>query len=260
MLRGKEIAMEKLEGVLIFNLAKKIAEQPTENEHLKAVQAQIVVANQIYFGILRMVADQNGLAVESLLRTLFDCSINCIILSKHKEKVPDFIRNGQFAHLRLIRFTDVIPETIKPLITATENDWNILFPEFKSTDWHKFKTKDSFAEAEYKAEMYDKYFRRASSYAHAEPFVTVRPTDPTWQQWGIVVNPDRWKILTVGAYGLACNAMLHMLAIVNREFNLGVEGEFEKPHALVQAFKSKHIDLIKQAAKKQASEAESAVG
>lgn len=238
--------MEELEGVLIFKLATKIAEKHTDNEHLKAVQAQIMVANQIYFAIFRMVADQNGLAIESLLRTLFESSIDCIILTKHKEKLQDFIRNGQFAHLRLIRFNDVMPETIKPLIAATENDWNILFPEFKSTDWHKFKTKDSFAEAEYKAAMYDKYFHRASSYAHAEPFITVRPKDQTWQNWGIDVNPARWKTLTLGAYGLACDAMLHMLAIVNREFKLVVDAEFEKPLALVQAYKAKHIDMIKQ--------------
>ena|ERR1700731_3126394 len=247
--------MEELEGVLICNLAKKVAERPTDSEHLKAVQAQIMFATQIYFAIFRMVADENGLAAESLLRTLFESAINCIILAKHEEKLVDFIRSGQFAYLRLIRFNDVMPETIKPLIAATENDWNVLFPEFKSTDWHKFKTKDSFAEAEYTAEMYDKYFRRASSYAHAEPYVTVRPKDPKWQSWGIDVNPARWKTLTLGAYGLACDAMLHMLAIVNREFKLALDADFEKPVALVQAYKAKHINLIQQAVANQDNKA-----
>src|SRR6476660_2097928 len=116
--------MEELEGVLILNLTKKIAEQPPDNEHLKAVQAQILVANQIYFGIFRLIADQNGLAVESLVRTLFESCLNCIILAKHKAKLQDFIRAGQFAYLRLIRFNDVMPETIKLLIAATEKDWN----------------------------------------------------------------------------------------------------------------------------------------
>jgi len=243
--------MEELEGVLIFNLAKKIAEHPTNNEHLKAVQAQILCTNQIYFAVFRMVADQNGLAVESLLRTLFESCINAIILAKHKEKLQDFIRAGQFAHLRLIRFNDVLPETIKPLVAATENDWNVLFPEFKNSDWHKIGTKDSFAAAEYKAEMYDKYFRRASSFAHAEPYIVVRPRDEKWQTWGIDVNPARWKTLTVGAYGLACDAMLHMLAIVDREFRLGVEADFQKPVAMVQAYMAKHIDAIKQTVAKQ---------
>jgi hypothetical protein len=239
--------MEELEGVLIYELAKKVAEQKTDNEHLRAVQAQIQVTNQIYFAIFRMVGDQNGIAAESLLRTLFDSVINCIVLAKHKEKLQDFIRNGQFSYLRLLRFNDAIPEKTKPLIASTEDDWKVLFPEFKSTDWHKLGTKDSFIEAEYIPEMYDKYFRRASSYAHAEPYITVRPKDKTWKSWGIEVSLVRWKNLTIGVYGLACNAMLHMLAIVNREFELGIDAEFEKPFALVKAFKAKHIETIKQA-------------
>jgi hypothetical protein len=239
--------MEQLEGVLIYELAKGVAGRATDSEHLRAVQAQIQVTNQIYFAIFRMVADQNGVAAEALLRTLFDSAINCIVLAKHSEKLQDFIRNGQFTHLRLIRFTDVMPEKIKPLVAATENDWKALFQEFKSSEWHKLGTKDSFIEAEYEAEMYNKYFRRASSYAHAEPYITVRPKDATWKNWCIDASLVRWKNVTIGVYGLACNAMLHMLAIVNREFKLGLDAEFEKPLALVKAFKIKHIEIIKQA-------------
>lgn len=239
--------MEELEGVLIYELAKKVAERETDSEHLRAVQAQIQVANQIYFAIFRMVADKNGIAAECLLRTLFDSAINCIVLAKHKEKLQDFVRNGQFAHLRLIRFNDAMPEKIKPLIASTEDDWKVLFPEFKSADWHKLGTRESFLEAEHIAEMYDKYFRRASSYAHAEPYVTVLPKDKMWKSWGIEVSFIRWQNATIGAYGLACNVMLHMLAIVNREFKLGIDAEFEKPLALVKALKARHIEAIKQA-------------
>lgn len=236
--------MAELEGVMIFNLAKKVAERKTDNEHLKAVQAQVQVANQIYFAIFRMVADQNGLAAESLLRTLFDTAVNCVILAKHKDKLLDFIRNGQFTHLQLIRFTEVVPERVKPLVAATEDDWKILSPEFKSTEWHKLKTRDSFVEAECKPEMYDKYFRRASSYAHGEPFITVRRTDDTWKNWIVEARPENWKILTIGAYGLACDMMLHMLVILNREFKLGIDEEFAKPIALVQDLKVTHIALM----------------
>jgi len=237
--------MEELEGV-IRELSKKVAEQKTDNEPLRAVQAQIAVTNQVYIAICRMVADQNGIAAEALLRTLFDSAINCIVLAKHKEKLKDFIRNGQFTHLRLIRFTDVVPEKIKPLVAATEDDWEAL-SEFKSTDWHKLGTKDSFKEAEYEADMYDKYFRRASSYAHAEPYITICPKDKTWKSWGIEVSLVRWKNAAFGVYGLACNAMLHMLAIVNREFKLGIDAEFEKPLALVKALKAKYVEMFKQA-------------
>lgn len=251
--------MAETEGTLIYTLAKRVAEQLSTDEHFKAVQAQIIVTNQIYFAIFRMVADQNGIATEALLRTLFDSAINCIILAKHKEKLQDFIRNGQFANLRLIRFNDVMPEKIKPLVDATETDWKVLFPEFKNSDWHKIGTKDSFAEAEYKPEMYDKYFRRASSYSHAEPYIVVRPKDDKWQTWGIDANPARWKVLTLGAYGLACHAMLHMLAIVNREFKLGIDNEFAKPLAMVEEYKAKHIDVIKKSVESQDNKAGQAV-
>jgi hypothetical protein len=107
--------------------------------------------------------------------------------------------------------------------------------------------------------MYDKYFRRASCYAHAEPYVVVRPKDDKWQTWGIDVNPKRWKTLTLGAYGLACIALLHMLAIVNREFKLGMDGEFAKPSALVEAYKAKHVDLIKKSVENQNNQAGQAV-
>ena len=177
--------MEELEGVLIYELAKKVAEQKTEDNHFQAVQAQILVTNQIYFAIFRMVADKNGLAAETLLRTLLDSSINCIILAKHKEKLPDFIRNGQFTHLRLIRFAEAMKERFEPMVKATEPDWDPLFKEFKNTDWHKLSTRESFVEAEFKPAMYDQFFRRASAYAHAEPFIVVRRSDNTWKNWTV---------------------------------------------------------------------------
>lgn len=247
--------MEELEGVLIYNLARKVAEQTTTDEHFRAVQAQVQVANQIYFAILRMLEEQNGLAAESLLRTLFDAAVNCIILAKHKEKLNDFLRNGQFTHLRLIRFTQVMKQRFEPIIQATEDDWKVLFPEFKDAEWHKLKTRDSFIEAEYKPEIYDQFFRRASAYAHGEPFITVRRTDATWKSWSIEARPQLWKTLTVGAYGLASNAMLHMLAIISREFKLGIEGELAKPSAMLEAFKAKHIEVMKQVLENQDNQA-----
>ncbi len=251
--------MEELEGVLIYQLANKVAEQKTDSGHLRAVQAQLQVVNQVYFAIFRMVQDQNGIAAESLLRTLFDAAVNCIILAKHKDKLQDFFRNGQFTHLRLIRFTQVMKEKFEPLIKATEKDWDVLFPEFKNTDWHKLGTKDSFIEAEFKPEMYDQYFRRASAYAHGEPFITVRRTDESWKNWSIDARPKLWRSLTIGVYGLASNAMLHMLAIISREFKLGIEGEFEKPKMMLEALKAEHIQAIKQMFEEQDGQGGSAV-
>ncbi len=247
--------MSESENLLIYQLAKRVVERKTDSEHLKAVQAQLHATNDIYGGIVRMFADQNGLAAESLLRTLFDAAVNCIILAKHKEKLQDFLRNGQFTHLRLIRFSQVMKERFEPLIKATEKEWEVLFPEFKNTDWHKLGTRDSFIEAEYKPEIYDQFFRRASAYAHGEPYITVRRADKTWQNWTIEARPDLWKTLTVGAYGMASMAMLHMLALLNREFKLGIEEEFAKPKALLDEFKAKHIQVMNQILENQDNQA-----
>ena len=53
--------------------------------------------------------------------------------------------------------------------------------------------------------------------------------------------------------------MMHMLAIISREFKLGIEKELEKPNAMVQALKAKHIAVISQVLENQDSEARPAV-
>jgi len=211
----------------IFELAKQVAEQSTTDEHFRAIQALLQVANQIFVGIYRMVTDQNGLAAESLLRTLFEAAINGIILAKHKELLNDFIRHGQFTHLRLLRFTNInfAKEKIVALLQATDEDWQKLFAEFKHAEWHKLKTTDSFSEAEMAAELYDKYFRRASAFAHAEPYVVVRKTDETWKNWAVEARSDLWKWSSEGATIHAYFVMCHLLAIISREFKLGLEEE-----------------------------------
>lgn len=238
---------QETEGSLIYKLAKRVAEQTATDEHRRAVNAQVLFANQIYFAIFRMVADQNGLAAEALLRTLFESAVNCVILAKHKEKLNDFIRYGQFTHLRLLRFNDVMKEVTDALVKATEAEWEKLFAEFKAAEWHKLGTRDSFIEAELEPEMYDKYFRRASAIAHGEPYVTVHRTDATWKNWTVSARPDHWKTLTIGAYVLACYMMLRSLAVVSREFKLGLEEEIKQLLAQVDELKGKHIEAIKKA-------------
>jgi hypothetical protein len=167
--------------------------------------------------------DQNGLAAESLLRTLFETAINAIILAKHKELLKDFIRQGHFQRLQMLRFTDIGREQIDALIKSTEDDWQKLSAEFKHTDWHKLKTSQSFSEAEMPAGMYDKYFRRASAFAHGEPYVVVRNTDETFKNWTAEAQPDLWKWLAEGATIHAYFVMWHLLAIIDREFKFGLE-------------------------------------
>jgi hypothetical protein len=58
----------------IVQLAEEFSAVPTADEHLHAVQAQIVFASDIYRGVVQVCSDRNGLAGDALLRTLFEGS------------------------------------------------------------------------------------------------------------------------------------------------------------------------------------------
>src|SRR6266480_3646657 len=91
----------------IAELAKRVAQQTTEGAHLHAVQAQITFATDIYIGVLQVCSNQNGLAGEALLRTLFEVTASTIILAKHGNKLEDFIRQGRLTELRMMRVIEV---------------------------------------------------------------------------------------------------------------------------------------------------------
>jgi len=242
--------MADAEGMLISNLIERVIDIKTDDDHFKAVQAQSQFVNQVYIGILQMVISENGVCAESLLRTLFESAVNCVILAKHKEKLNDFIRAGQFAHLRMLRFS-TLPDPFKKrfdeIIKMTEADWKPLFDEFQNCDWHKLKTRDSFIEAGHKPNVYDEYYRRASAYSHGEPYTVVLKTDNTWKKWTVEAQPDRWKKIAAGTRVFGSLAVLHMLAIINVEFRLSIDEELRNLGKQVSDWREKHVEAVKQA-------------
>src|SRR5712692_4650552 len=92
----------------IAELAKQVTEIKTDDDHLSAVQAQVAYANEIFAGIMRVCAERNGLAGEALLRTLFEVVASAIILSKHHDKLKEFMRHGRFTELRMMRVIEVL--------------------------------------------------------------------------------------------------------------------------------------------------------
>jgi hypothetical protein len=237
------------ESLEAYRLAEEFANYESRDDHFSAVQAQALVAAEFYKGLLEVVAKQNGLASESLLRSLFESAANAAILAKNRAKLSDFIRHGQFTQLRLLRFNEIEDPAIKAYvenaIKITEDDFHALFNEFKATDWHKLKTRDSFKEAGYSEEMYDKYFRRASAYSHGEPYVCVRPSDHTWKRWGVSPHPARWKTLCIGSYIFGTYALLQMMTIVNSEFELGLDERIRNVTQQIDAFKERHVEGIR---------------
>src|SRR6266851_5180921 len=114
---------EAAEAVGIYRLTERIAALPSDDEHFKAVQAQCLVLNQMYLGVLDLCAKQNGLAAEALLRSLFESGVTTALLAKNKGKLDDFKRYGQFVHLRLLHFNTLgspIKEVVEKLVNQTD--------------------------------------------------------------------------------------------------------------------------------------------
>jgi hypothetical protein len=227
----------------ISQLATHISQQKTDDDHFHAVQVQIAFAINIYSGVLEVCSTQNGLAGEALLRTLFEVTANAIILAKHKNKVKDFVRQARLTELRMMRVIEVpaLKERLAPAIAATEKEFQELWAEFKEQRWHKIGTKESFIEAEFPAGIYDRYYRRASAIAHGQPYATARGGK-------VEARPTAWKNFGTGAANMASLLVVLLLAIVNREFKLGLDKEIAELQKQADAPAKRHMDAIKIAA------------
>ncbi len=227
----------------ITELATRVSQARTEDAHLHAVQAQIAFATNIYCGVLEVCSSQNGLAGEALLRTLFEVAASTIILAKHRDRLKDFVRHARFTELRMMRVIEVpaLKARLAPTIAATEKEFQELWAEFKEQRWHKMGTKDSFIEAEFQPEIYDRYYRRASAIAHGQPYVTVR-------NGKVDARPTAWKNLSIGAANMASLLIVLLLAIVNREFKLGLDREIAELQEEADAHAKRHMDAIRKAA------------
>jgi len=228
----------------ILELSKQVANKKTDNRHFSAVQAQIAFANEVLRGISTVSTDGNGLAAETLLRTLFEVVASAIILAKHGDKLEDFVRHGRFTELRMMRVIEEPPlkARLASIVAATEAEYQELYAEFKEQRWHKMGTTESFTEAEFQPGIYDRYYRRASAISHGQPYVTVR-------HGKVEARPVPWKNFSTGAVNMASLVMVTFLAIVSREFKLGLDDEIVKLGREADADAARHMDQIRTAAR-----------
>jgi hypothetical protein len=224
----------------ILQFANLMSEVKSDNPHLNAVRAQVSYAGEIYRGIIEVSSEGNGLAGEALTRTVFEVVTSTIILAKHGEKFQEFIRHGRFTELRMLRVIETasLKARLAAVVAATEAEYRQLFDEFKEQRWHKLGTRDSFKEAEFQPDMYDRYYRRASAVAHGQPYVTVR-------HGTVQARPIAWKNLSTGALNTASLLMIFLLMIVSREFKLGLEKEIDELNREVHDAAFKHMDAIR---------------
>ena len=135
----------------IVDLTSRIIETKPASVHFEAVQAQLAFARNIFLGLMSVCAEKNGLAAESLVRTLFEVATNTIILAKDPDKLSHFVRHGRLTELRMIRFIEQpeLKERLADLIKETDEEFQKLWEEFDERPWHNLKTKEALAEAEF---------------------------------------------------------------------------------------------------------------
>jgi hypothetical protein len=103
--------------------------------------------------------------------------------------------------------------------------------------WHGLGTKESFAQAEFESNAYDRYYRRASAIAHGQPYVTVR-------QGQVRARSTAWKNLSLGVRNQAMLMMATLLGILNREFELGLEDKLGGLQQDIEAHLKQHMEDI----------------
>jgi hypothetical protein len=142
--------------------------------------------------------------------------------------------------MRVLEVT-ALKARLAPTIVATEMEFQELWAEFKEERWHKMRTKESFIEAEFPPGIYDRYYRRASAIAHGQPYETVRGGK-------VEARPAAWRNLSTGAANIASLLIVLLLAIVNREFKLGLDKEIAQLQKEADVPAQRHMDAIKKAA------------
>jgi Family of unknown function (DUF5677) len=233
----------------IVALIGRVTETKPATAHFEAVQAQLAFAKQIFLGLMSVCAEKNGLAAESLVRTLFEVATNTIILAKRSTRLPLFVRHGRLTELRMLRFIQQpeLKERLADLIKETDEEFQKLWEEFDARPWHNLKTKEALADAEFEAGMYDRYFRRASAIAHGQPYVTVRGGK-------VAARPVAWNNLSTGAANLGRLLMIFLIQIVNREFTLNLNAEIgaldAEVHKLINPHKKAILDAVDSQQKK----------
>jgi Family of unknown function (DUF5677) len=232
-------AVTTSESLKVLALANRLLSAGRDDAHFQAVQSQCTSAIEVYTGVLQLVETQNGISAQALVRTLFEAIVGAVILVKHPEMLNDFRNHGKLTALRIARSIPRDSPFAKKLQirrAAASAEYDALYHHFKATGhWHHFKTKASFTEAELPEDFYERYYARASSIAHGNPFVVLQPLDEEAKNWGIQSRPRQWKKWAAQARVLSMLLMLHMVESVARAFALGLGPELRKVRQEVAA-------------------------
>lgn len=220
----------------IEEIANRFLSIDNKTDHFQAVTCQVRFALKIFGGICILCETENGIAAEALVRTLFDCIINTVILAKHPELLPDFVDHGRLNQLEVMEGTrPPKPFEAKYLavINANKGEVQKLKAKFKSTDtqsskWHHLKTKDAIKETGLSERMNLIYYKRASNIAHGEPMAIVKAASLDWTKWKVCVPEAAWKRFETLSFTQARLLVIFMFSALNDHLKLGYDDDLKR--------------------------------
>jgi Family of unknown function (DUF5677) len=237
-----------------------IVNAESTSDHLKAIQALSRVILKFYRGVLLLVGDQNGLAAQALVRTLFETVVSGVILAKSPSLLSKFFRHGRFTHLRTLHFakTDINEEAGLRRAALHERyraEIDSLFAEFGEKSWHGMGTVDSFEAAGFERSLHGRYYRSASAIAHGAPHSVVRVTE----DGGISLEPTAVGGINTlyGAYIMGSLIVLHFLEQLDPIFDFEFAERIAVSRGGIDVWKTRHVEFFKQVAERRKSNSRS---
>lgn len=235
------------EAAELASMLHAIANAAERDEHFRAVQLLCTVVSDLYTGILALVANQNGIAAQALVRTLFETIVTTVILANRPDLLETFRRHGKYTHLRTLHFakTDISEEAGKKraaLHAKYKNEIETLHNEFGDKHWHGLTTSDAIGAAGFEKNLHGRYYRPASAVAHGQPHTIVRFGEQgacTFQR------TTSGKVNQLyGAYILSSMMVAHLLERIGSIFGFDFFERLEVSRSGINVWKARHVDFF----------------
>jgi len=215
------------EHVALMHVANLISGKPASDDFHLVLQCQTTAALEHYGGMLSLVSDKFGFPAEGVCRNLFESVVGTVHLATNPQKLIDFLEYGKFIRYRQIRASKTTNPVFQKLqaaeIAQTDNEYDVLKKKFKGKSWHgmtvELLTKDAGMD-----NLYNTYYRRASSVAHGDAFNFYHFTDRGWQ---IGIPWNKWDRAARTAMIFGYQLLVLLLERLNEHLKLGLDHEMQ---------------------------------
>ncbi|MEE8113848.1 MAG: DUF5677 domain-containing protein [Nitrososphaerales archaeon] len=166
------------DSIIIANIGGKINHHQSSEPHTEVVVSQCRVAWEISNSILCLVAYDYGLGAMSLCRNLFELVVGTIFLIENPDKLEDFIDYGKTIAYEVAESMGAEQKYLAAF--KQKANYDNLKKHFGREKWHG-KTIRGLAEAAGMANIYESFYKEASSIAHGDSYVSLGYHDRKWQ-------------------------------------------------------------------------------